>query len=569
MKRSGGKNLQEKLELLQPEKNITVDASADSSGVTSRKVIPEDVVNKIIQKFQELRSQAKELAKLDQRAKAEEKEKEVEDDGRKEIKGSDEKGSEKPKIESKSRKVDEGTKKPSRLLSPYESIGPAKDNEEVKNITQHSVSETTANLPGSQEVFKSSSSGAIVEQPNQQQNFMQDAMHNGNAMFQQQNMKMMQQSMPPSIMNSMPQNVPNSMMMMGGKVPMMFIKSGEMLVPVFSGQNGPMYGNPNMNMNEDRKGAEGQQSAPFMPMAQKMMQPSYVPQQPMMETGQSRSGPPSTNMGSANGVQIPSVPYSLIMSLMSGPGMAPNFPAAQPQMNPASLNMPQMSTPMQNNPFGDMGLTGGEMAGLTRRFEPTSEGMSQLMNQQGANGASPSTESEQTPAFFGGGPSPNPQMGNPGGIGPVGVSMDLSGRLSLLKSTSSSFMQQPPSMGPANPFQNMQPGMELVNREKQMLSPTMVNPVNDLSDPMEAPTPSSLHNVSPDQLLELAKMRSTETENPEIGDVRSLPRDPDTLLDTLHSRQLNRGLVGPGDPERIGKESRHYKLLFSYLISAF
>ena len=539
IKRSGGKKLEEKLELLQPEKNVTV-ATSESNGVTSRKIIPEDVVNKIIEKFQELRSQAKELAELDQK----EKEKEAEKSPMKvEIEGKGQAG-----------KATESSneKKAPKFFSPYESIGPAKENEEVKNITQHSVAESTTNLPGNQEIFKSSSSGPVDDdqgrqQQQQQQHFMQEPMQNSNNMFQQQQ----QQNM-----NMMQQNMPGNMMMMPGKVPMMFVKSGEMLVPVFGGQNGPSYGYPTSGF-DGRRGLDGQSSAAFIPTQQRTM-PALVPQQPMIENGQSRSGPQPTNMGSANGVQIPSVPYSVIMSLMSAPGMAPNVPSFQPQMNTGAFNMPQMTAAniMQSSPNAAFAFPRGDMTGFSRSFQPNNELMAPVLNQQGqlVGPTAPSMANEQPTGFIGGGLGQESQMASPRNSGPVGVSMDLSGRLSLVNSMNSEFVQQP-NMRPlaANPFQNLPASMELVNREKQMLNPSMVNPVNDLSDPMEGPSPPGLNNVSPDQLLELAKVRSHDQENPEGGEVRTMPRDPDSLLDTLHTTQLNRELSGPGDPEKTGK----------------
>ena len=537
IKRTGGKNLEEKLELLQPEKNVTV-ATGEGNTVTSRKIIPEDVVNKIIEKFQELKSQAKELAKLDQRQKTADAEKaqlKAESEGN----SKDEKSKD---DEARKGNADEA-KVSSKFLSPYESIGPAKENEEVKNITQHSVTESTTTLPGNQEIFKSSSSGPVESDQSRQTNFMQDQMSKGNAMYQQQNMNMMQQ------------NMPGNMMMMPGKYPMMFIKSGEMLVPVFGGQNGPVYGYPNGY--GERRSVDSQPSGSFMPMQQRTMQ-QLVPQQPMIENGQSRSVPSSNNMGTANGVQIPSVPYSMIMSLMTGPGMAPNLPVSQPQMSTGAFNIPQMNAAniMQSSPNAGFGSPVGDMTGYSRSFGSNNEAMSPVVNEQGqpVGPAGPSMANEQTSAFIGGNPGQEPQMVNPRGLGPVGVSMDLSGRLSLVNSMSSAFMQQPNTgQIPSNPFQPLQPGMELVNKERQMFSPSMVNPVNDLSDPMNSPTPSGLRNISPDQLLELAKMQSNERDSPEVGNVRTIQRDPDSLLDTLHTSQLNKGLSGPGDPERIGK----------------
>ena len=509
------------MQLLQPEKNVTV-ATAES-GLTSRKIIPEDVVNKIIEKFQELRSQAKELAKLDQRDKSKEGQVKVESEG-------------KSNGDKEARKGNADETKASKFLSPYESIGPPKENEEVKNITQHSVTESTANLPGNQEIFKSSTSGPIEDEQNRQQNFMQDQMRTNNAIYQQENM----------IQNNMPGN----MMMMPGRVPMMFIKSGEMLVPVFGGQGGPSYGYSNGY--GDRRGVDGQPSGSFISAQQRTM-PPLLPQQPMVENGQSRSGPPTTNGGTAGGVQIPSVPYSLIMSLMSSPGMTPNFPASQPQMNMPQMSAGNFMQPSTNTAFEPPTR---DMTGYSRSFEANNGGMGPVLNQQGqlVGPTAQSMEGEQTAAFMGGSPGQESQMANMRNFGPVGVSMDLSGKLSLVNPMGSPFMQQPGTGSPAsNPFQNWQPGMELVNKEKQMLSPSMVNPVNDLSDPMEGPTPPSLRNISPDQLLELAKMRSNEEEGTEAGGVRTMPRDPESLLDTLHTSQLNRGLSGPGDPERIGK----------------
>jgi len=543
IKRSGGKKLEEKLELLQPEKNVTV-ATSESNGVTSRKIIPEDVVNKIIEKFQELRSQAKELAELDHKEKEKEAEKrpiKVEIEGKGEAEKPDENKGEKAE--------NANEKKAQKFFSPYESIGPAKENEEVKNITQHSVTESTTNLPGNQEIFKSSSSGPVDDEQGkqqQQQHFMQEPMQNTNNMFQQQQ----QQSM-----TMMQQNKPGNMMMMPGKVPMMFVKSGEMLVPVFGGQNGPSYGYPT-NGYEGRRGLDGQSGAAFIPTQQRTM-PALVPQQPMIENGQSRSGPQTTNMGSANGLEIPSVPYSVIMSLMSAPGMVPNIPSSQLPMNPGAFSMPQMTAAniMQSSPNAAFGFPHGDMTGFSRSFQPDNEVMAPVLNQQGqlVGPTVPSMANEQPTGFIGGGLPQESQMASPRNSGPLGVSMDLSGRLSLVNSMNSAFLQQQ-NMRPlaANPFQNLPTSMELVNREKQMLNPSMVNPVNDLSDPMEGPSPPGLKNVSPDQLLELAKVRSNDQENPEGGEVRTMPRDPDSLLDTLHTTQLNRELSGPGDPEKTG-----------------
>ena len=525
---------------MQPENNVTV-ATSESNGVTSRKIIPEDVVNKIIEKFQELRSQAKEVARLDQREKSKEGQVKIESEGNSR--------DEKPKDDKEVRKENADETKVSKFLSPYESIGPAKDNEEVKNITQHSVSESTANLPGNQEIFKSSTSGPVEDEQSRRQNFMQDQMRKNNDIYQQENM--MQHSMP------------GNMMMMPGKVPMMFIKSGEMLVPVFNGQSGPSYGYPNGY--DDRRGIDGQPSGSFI-SAQQQMMPALLPQQPMVENGQSRSGPPTTTMGTANGVQIPSVPYSLIMSLMSGPGMAPNFPASQPQTNMPQMSAANILQPSTNTAFGPPPR---DMTGYSRSFEANNGGMGPVLNQQGqvVGPTAQSMEGEQTASFMGGGPGQESQMANTRGFGPVGVSMDLSGKLSLVNSMGSAFMQQPGTGTLASsPFQNWQPGMELVNKEKQMLSPSMANPVNDLSDPMEGPTPPSLRNISPDQLLELAKMRSNEAESSEAGGVRTMPRDPDSLLDTLHTSQLNRGLSGPGDPEKMGKTFNYSSLSTSQAV---
>ena len=585
IKRSGGAKLAEKLQELQPDKNITV-ASTDSNGVTSRKVIPEDVVNKIIMKFQELRTQAQELAKLDQRKKQEEAETlKVEEvkENKEEI--SDEKSTEKSKekskneSEKKTKDAESREQKPSKPLSPYESIGPAKDNEEVRNITQNSISEQQGKLPGNQEIYRATTAGAVPPQSTTDAHgFMQNDMRQpNNAMFQQNNNNMLQNMQPQNMQpQNMQQNMPGNMMMMsgpGGKVPMMFIKSGQMLVPVFGGQNGPIYGNSNAAGFSDRGDVDGRSQAPFIPTPAMMMPP--VPQAPMMETGQSRSVPPSMN-NAPNGVSIPSVPYSMIMSLMNGPKMLTNLPASPyvpPQMNGGVFNMPQNQGMngagfMQQGPLGPVsGSPNGDMPGSARSFDGQGgEGM----GGQGMRG-------QETSAFIGGFAGQGqgfpgqgfPGQGSPmegpgqsmGGLGSA-AAMDLNGKVSMVNPmrpndspASAAFLPQQ-AFGPMsqNPFQNQNPqnGMEIFDKNRQMLNPVMQNPVNDLSDP-EGPGQANLRNVNPDSLLELAKMKSTETDNPDIGDPRTLPRDPDTLLDTLHSRQLSRGLTGPGDPERFGK----------------
>eukprot|EP00794_Sanderia_malayensis_P017689 gene17689-19457_t len=541
IKRTGGKGLAERLKLMQPESNVTV--TSGTTPVNSRKVIPEDVVNKILAKFQELREQAKNLASLDEnKGKVDGKE-----SSEKTTSSGDAKSDKNDSETNSSEKTKQGNQQGSQK-SPYESIGPPKENEELRNATQSTVTEVGPDAVKPNE----GPSNEVPERTNPQAVPTPGSIENGQ------------------------QNTRNGMMM-NGKVPMMFIKQGEMLVPVFGNQDGSSQGFQ-------------RSTSSAVPTPQMMANMGLIPQGSATQMGQSRSGAPQSF--NPQNVEIPSVPYSTIMSLMSGPQMISNLPANPPQMN-GVYNVPQ--GPMMNQAgfapqYGGLnamsGPAGPDSTGMGRQMLPEPqgqfpgpggppEGMPLSEPQRGPMSfnnqlsdfqrqVSPFQEQgspfeerprQEMPSFMGGlgGFRGQPTaMGRPGLNGEFGLAMDPSGKISPVNPSSTGLMPAQP-MGPlaGNPFQDTHPearnNMELMNKENQMLNPYMSNPVNDLSDPNpNGNVQGNARSLNPDALLELARFHKPEPDMPtNVG-------NPDNLLDNLRQGQLNRELTGPGDPERIG-----------------
>ena len=212
------------------------------------------------------------------------------------------------------------------------------------------------------------------------------------------------------------------------------------------------------------------------------------------------------------------------------------FEPSQNQLT-AALMGAQQGQQRQSAP---MGLPGPQMFGAPAQeeqspFEPN-------QNQQG-------------PAVMGGFPGQSSAMGGAGRSMGYGVSMDLSGKMSLVNPMNSGYMPAQPR-GPLNqnPFQETHPeardNMELMNKEKQMLDPNSMSQVNDLSDPLqESQQQSKMNGVTPDTLLEMARFRSNDAA--QQGQAEMPAGNPENLLDNLHMGQLD--LAGPGDPEKIGR----------------
>ena len=639
-KRTGNKELAEKLKLMLPDikdggKNKVKNATSpeppkksigDSSHKSSdtqdsrSKIIPEDVVDKIIQKFQELREQAKNLAQLEKKKK-------------------DEEDSE------KASKAAAEAPKPPEAKNPYASIGPTKDNEEMKNI-----SSTTEAIPTSAEVPSSSHDSREF---GSNQEIMQAPNSGGIMSFQGPNNRAASTGMIRNLENPGGGNMNafQGLMMSNagiqGGLPLMFVKTGQMLVPVFGEPNGATAPAPgqilaNTATSFIQTPPESQTHIQPLYMPHSQMEPFGMPQSPAYEEAASRS------IDTTSGYKtIPSVPLSMIQSLMAGPNSGllnniPAMPSIPPQMNGGLYNAMtsdnsgqqlQQQNLQETSPFQrsmestqsdqHMPLIAPEISGIINEIEkspsmnvpgpnmmetPNINGqrpnMMQSPNMNGrhmnmmespnVNGQQPNmmespTINGQLPNMIGSpakyGQKPNmmdssentvpgqssmmlvPQsimQGQLKGNNDVqqdALAMNPAGQISPFNAISQAGIAPPNPKGPlaSNPHQEVHPEAQN-NMELMNREQQMLNPQYQAPiNDLSDPVPGiNAPNVNPDSLLEVARYRSTEEAlNPQM--VSGMPvskLDPESLLDNVQGRTLRRGLLGAGDPSKFSQTDR-------------
>lgn len=545
-----------------------------------RKIIPEEVVDKILEKFQQLRQEAKHMALLDTKHDAEK----------------------------------ESSEGKSLSHSPYETIGPAKPNAELKNRTQEPDIQP-AGVDEKLDLAMQSASNAPNNNP------ASNVPNNNPASIASNNNPGSIEIPIGNAANQMPNNA-NGMTKMPN-MPVMFIRNGQMLVPVFGSnvQTSPMSvtgnamaqfnGNPGVAMpnlpnNVVPMSSPQQLTAAFMGSMQNTMmngagnqfqpvfnqQPSaqYIPARSASESASSRCDIPGASCPTPTQSFAPQQnPTNNIASVDNAPSTsdliknilnAPGFPQLAARLMSESYQgnrqQPQMgdSRGFNNMPpiKSEQGLIPmAQFAGMPQMGDGSQQGDGL---QQGMAGFAP-TGAE-----------------NAQGLSPGSVQFNLQnslasnpGQISMLQNQPASpdpmnvqrelfKMQQPtnpsgPLMG--NPFQDAYPdrndNMEQMQRENQIFSARNIA-MNDISDPAgQEEERGVMQQQTPEQLLNFAKYKNMQDRQEDdngqqrMGPTRmSMERggtersllsgvDPGSLLDKLHGAQLKVDMMGAGDPQ--------------------
>lgn len=421
-----------------------------------------------------------------------------------------------------------------RQASPYASIGPPKESMELKNRTEQSDDVAALQADGTPE--------PVVNRPANPETNHNIQIPIGNSFTDSSQIKSNEKS---------------------SGIPLMFVKHGENLIPVYSEQNSAAQ--PSMSVTE--KGS-----------VQYNANPGVAPPSQINNAATFAAGNAAANMD----VQTPPIIENSELSNLQSSGVSrcsiPGPDCQQQEIPNVDNNhntlevlnqilhspiFPQLASRLmeqmpQTNPSFD---APGYSRGFNQNSGPAVVPMSSTGDNNDVQSMSPASVQfglkQNIVTSYPGEPS---MLRNPENIGQSDHNEEVQ-----------HFLDSLPENNPSAPAQ---PNMEYTPGGNRNLNDRFLreHSINDISDPLDT-NMSPFKEKSPDELLEYAKYRSLVSPDstgpspnvfpPITGNMAKFGKDdnvdPSNLLDTLHNYQLKNNLAGPGDPSNYQDLHRYHE----------
>lgn len=369
-------------------------------------------------------------------------------------------------------------------------------------------------------------------------------------------------------------------------IPLMFVKQGENLIPVFNNQNSATWGQQDVSVTE--KGS-----------VQYNASPGLAPPSTMSNVASFMAG----NLDAGKSIQPPIIDGAQLASFQNPAVSRCSMPGPECQQQ---LEIPNIDSNRETMDLLNKLLHSPVFPQLAARLldegTPSSTDRTPFNNLPGdARTLNPTTENS----------SPNivPMASNSNemdGMSPASIQFGLKENIATGYSGSPSMLRTPANIGqpdhneevqhfldslpesnpsaPAQPYPDTPSSDEMANNNNNNnnVNSRMFreHTVNDISDPLDNEM-TQFKSKSPDELLEFAKYRSLvspDSNGPsrnifppppgtDLGNGRSREGregentegfDPSNLLDTLHSSQLKSNLAGAGDPSNYNDLERYH-----------